>query len=77
MAAYFLFVATMAFVMAGGEHPPDALQAMLVVLGVAAIWGAICQAIAIVYYQSRLPELARLEDLKRALDDGARTDSEG
>ena len=68
---YFLFMALLAFVTAFGEHPPDALPKMLVVLGGAAIWGAICQAIAVVYYQARLRELGQLEDLKRALDDSA------
>ena len=67
---YFLFIAMMAFVMAFGEQRPDALPKMLVVLGVGAIWGAICQASAVVYYRARLRELGRLEDLKRALDDG-------
>ena len=71
MVAYLLFIAMLDFVMAGGEHPPGALPRMLVVLGVSAIWGAICQAITIVYYQARVPELGLLEDLKRALDDGA------
>ena len=68
---YFLFIAMMAFVTAFGEQRPDALRKMLVVLGIGAIWGAICQGIAIVYYQARLRELGRLEDLKRALDDEA------
>jgi hypothetical protein len=68
---YFLFIAMMLFVTAFGEQRPDALRKMLVVLGVGAIWGAICQAIAVVYYQARMRELARLEELKRALDDGA------
>jgi hypothetical protein len=71
MVPFLLFMAMLAFVMAFGEHQPDALPRMLVVLGVAAIWGAVCQVIAIVYYQARVPELARLEELKRALDDGA------
>lgn len=71
MVPYFLFMAMLAFVMGFGEHPPDALPRMLVVLGVAAIWGAVCQVVAIVYYQARVPELARLEELKRALDDDA------
>ena len=30
---------------------------------------AICQGMAVVYYQARLRELARLEELKRALDE--------
>jgi hypothetical protein len=68
---YFLFMAMLAFVTAFGEHPPDALPRMLVVLGVAAIWGAICQGLAVVYYQARLRELGRLEELKRALDESA------
>ena len=67
---YFLFIALMAFVMAF-EHRPDALPRMLVALGIGAIWGAIVQGIAVVYYQARLRELGRLEDLKRALDEGA------
>jgi len=44
---------------------------MLVALGGAAIWGALIQGIAVVYYQARLRELGRLEELKRALDDEA------
>jgi hypothetical protein len=70
MAAYLLFIAMVGFVLAGGEHPPDALRGMLAVIGVSAIWGAICQAFAIVYYQRRIRELGQLEDLKHALDDG-------
>jgi hypothetical protein len=68
---YFLFIAMLAFVTAFGEHAPATLPKMLVVLGGAAIWGAFVQAIAVVYYQARLRELGRLEDLKRALDDSA------
>ena len=71
MVPYFLFIAMMSFVTAGGDHAPDELQHMLIVLGVGAVWGGICQAVAIVYYQARVPELARLEELKRALDDDA------
>lgn len=71
VVAYFLFIAMLAFVMAGGEHPPGALPRMLIVLGVSAIWGAICQAIAVVYYQSRVRELGRLEALEQALDESA------
>jgi hypothetical protein len=70
MAGYLLFIAMMAFVMAFGEHPPGALPKMLVVIGASAIWGAVFQGIGIVYYQSRVRELDRLEDLKRGLDDG-------
>jgi len=58
-------------VMAGGEHPPGALPRVLIVIGASAIWGALFQAIAVVYYQARVRELGRLEDLKRALDEGA------
>jgi hypothetical protein len=72
MVPYQLFVAMMAFIWAAADLPPQALPRIFIVLGIAALWGAICQVIAIVYYQLRLPELHRLEDLKRALDDGAR-----
>jgi hypothetical protein len=71
MVPYLLLIATLAFVMAFGEQRPDDLPHMLVVLGVGAIWGAVCQVVAIVYYQGRVPELARLEELKRAIADGA------
>jgi hypothetical protein len=71
MAAYLLFIAMMAFVLASGDQPPGVLPPMLIVLGGSAIWGAIFQAIAVVYYQRRVRELARLEDLKRALDESA------
>ena len=71
LVAYFLFIAMLAFVMAGGEHPPGALPRVLIVIGASAIWGALFQAIAVVYYQARVRELGRLEDLKRALDEGA------
>jgi hypothetical protein len=60
----------MAFIWAAADHPPEALPRIFIVLGIAALWGAICQVIAIVYYQLRVPELERLEELKRALDDG-------
>lgn len=70
MVAFLLYVAMMAFVWAGsGAHPPGAERRMLLVVGVWAVWGALCQAFAVVYYQRRIHELARLEDLKRALDD--------
>jgi len=71
LVAYFLFIAMLALVMAGGEHPPGALPRVLIVIGASAIWGALFQAIAVVYYQARVRELGRLEDLKRALDEGA------
>ena len=67
---YFLFLAMLAFVTAFGD-PPASLPKMLVALGGAAIWGALIQGIAVVYYQARLRELGRLEELKRALDDEA------
>jgi hypothetical protein len=67
---YFLFIAMLVLVTAFG-HPPASLPKMLVVIAGAAIWGAFCQGLAVVYYQARLRELGRLEDLKRALDDGA------
>jgi hypothetical protein len=70
MVPYQLFVAMMAFIWAAADHPPEALPRIFIVLGIAALWGAICQVIAIVYYQLRVPELERLEELKRALDDG-------
>ena len=68
--AYFLFIAMLVLITAFGQ-PPASLPKMLVVIAGAAIWGAICQGLAVVYYQARLRELARLEDLKRALDDEA------
>jgi hypothetical protein len=68
---YFLFIAMLAFVTAFGERSTVGLPKMFVVLGAAAIWGAICQGIAVVYYQARLRELARLEELKRALVENA------
>ena len=71
MVPYLLFLALMAFVAAGGDERPGALPRMLVALGVSAIWGAACQAFAVVYYQRRVRELAQLEDLARALADGA------
>jgi len=67
---YFLFLAMLAFVTAFGD-PPASLPKMLVALGGAAIWGAIIQGISVVYYQARLRELGRLEELKRALDESA------
>ena len=71
MVPYMLFVAMVAFVLASGDPPPPgAAPRMLIVLGVCSIWGALAQAIAIVYYQWRVRELAQLEELKRALDDG-------
>ena len=71
LAAHQLFVATLAFLWAGREFPPEALRRLFIVLAVMAVWGAICQVGAIVYYQWRIRELAQLEELKRALDDGA------
>ena len=72
MVAFLLYVAMMAFVWAsGGAAPPGAARRLLVVVGVWAVWGALCQAFVVVYYQRRIHELARLEDLKRTLDDGA------
>jgi hypothetical protein len=72
MVPFLLWLALMAFAWAaGGEPRPGALPRMLVALGVSALWGAACQSFALVYYQRRLRELAQLEDLKRALDDGA------
>ena len=71
MVPYQVFLAMLAFVWAGGDHRPEALPRRFIVIGVCALWGAVCQVIAIVYYQLRVPELARLEELKRALDDGA------
>ena len=66
-----LFIAMLAFVTAFGEHPPVAIPKMLVALGICAIWTAFIQGIALVYYQARLRELGRLEELKRALDESA------
>ena len=68
--AYFLFIAMLVLITAFGQ-PPASLPKMLVVIAGAAIWGAICQGLAVVYYQARLRELARLEELKRALDENA------
>ena len=68
--AYFLFIAMLVLITAFGQ-PPASLPKMLVVIAGAAIWGAICQGLAVVYYQARLRELARLEELKRALDESA------
>jgi hypothetical protein len=70
MVPYLLFMSMLAFVAAGGERPQGVTR-MLIALGFCGIWGALCQLIAILYYQRRLPELARLEELKRALDDQA------
>ena len=69
MVPYQVFLAMLAFVWGGGDHRPEALPRMFIVIGVCALWGAVCQVIAIVYYQLRVPELARLEELKRALDE--------
>lgn len=71
MVPFLLFVAMMAFVWAGGDHPAGAAPRQFIVLGVYAVWGAVCQVVAIVYYPRRVRELVRLEELKRALDDGA------
>lgn len=73
MVAFLLYVAMMSFIWAsgGGAYPPGAERRLLIVVGVWAVWGALCQAFVVVYYQRRIHELARLEDLKRALDDGA------
>ena len=72
MVVFLLYVAMMSFIWAssGGAQPPGAERRLLIVVGAWAIWGAICQSFAIVYYQRRIQELARLEELKRALDDG-------
>jgi hypothetical protein len=71
MVAFLLYVAMMAFVWAAGSaDEPGAGRRLLIVVGVWAVWGALCQAFAVVYYQRRIHELARLEELKRALDDG-------
>jgi len=72
MVAFLLYVAMTSFIWASnsGANPPGAERRLLIVVGVWAVWGAICQTFAIVYYQRRIHELARLEDLKRALDDG-------
>ena len=72
MVPYMLLVAMMAFVLASGDAPPaGAMSGILITLGICSVWGALGQAIAIVYYQRRVHELNRLEELKRALDDGA------
>jgi hypothetical protein len=72
MVVFLLYVAMMAFVWAGGgANLPGAERRLLVVVGVWAVWGAVCQAFAVVYYQRRIRELAQLEELKRALDNGA------
>jgi hypothetical protein len=72
MVPYLLLIAMVAFVFAVGEPPrPDAAAHMLIVLGITAVWGALGLSVAIVYYQRRIHELARLEELKRALDDAA------
>ena len=72
MVPYMLLVAMVAFIFASGDRPPSGdTRHTLIVLGITAIWGAACQAIAIVYYQRRVRELALLEELKRALDENA------
>src|SRR5262245_41727031 len=71
MVVFLLYVAMMSFVWAaGGANEPGNGRGLLVVVGVWAVWGALCQAFVVVYYQRRIHELARLEELKRALDDG-------
>ena len=71
MVPYLLFLATLAFVLAGGDLPSEILRRMPIAIGISAIWCAFWQAVAAVYYPRRVRELARLEELKRALDDGA------
>src|SRR5262245_22547882 len=71
MVVFLLYVAMMSFVWAAGEaNEPGNGRRLLIVVGVWAVWGALCQAFVVVYYQRRIHELARLEELKRALDDG-------
>ena len=67
---YFLFIAMLVLITALG-HPPTSLPKMLFAIAGAAVWGAIIQGVAVFYYQARLRELARLEELKRALDENA------
>jgi hypothetical protein len=73
MVVFLLYVAMMSFIWASGvgANPPGVERRLLIVVGVWAVWGAICQAFAVVYYQRRIHELARLEELKRALDESA------
>lgn len=68
MVAFMLFIATLGFAWAWeGDHPPDDEQGLFVVIAMCAVWGAFWQAFAIVYYERRTRELARLEELRRAL----------
>jgi len=71
MVPYLLFLATLAFVIAGGDLPTETLRRMPIAIGISAIWCALWQAVAAVYYPRRVRELERLEELKRSLDDGA------
>ena len=68
MVAFMLFIATLGFAWAWeGDHSPDDEQGLFVVIAMCAVWGAFWQAFAIVYYERRTRELARLEELRRAL----------
>jgi hypothetical protein len=68
MVAFLLLVAAWAFYIAVPEEiPPAAARKMLVVIGVWCVYGAVGQAVAVIYYLRRARELTRLEELERGL----------
>jgi len=68
VAASLVFYAVISFLWAAGsDYPPALVRRMLVVLGVWMLWSALAQGVAIYYYLSRARELARLEEMARAL----------
>jgi hypothetical protein len=67
MVAFLVFVAAVAFVWAGAEYPPAVARHQFMALGVWSVWGALWQALAVIYYVARVRELVRLEEIKRSL----------
>jgi hypothetical protein len=66
--AYLAFFAVMAFAWAmAPAFPHDVARRLLVAFGFAMAWTAFGQLFATVYYLKRSRELARLEEIKRAL----------